>query len=268
MLIRSTWTFAVDQPVMLPRTYGLELVKLLHRRMGLEMSGEGCPPIAFSGLVGRYDFSYEQVIFHPGERYELVLGGLREGEAKAIEQLDLGASLDFLGASFRGVDRRNEVTQYESLYQVLVGNEPQGGSSGGGGDRKMSLRFLTPTSFSQDRLNLPLPVPGLLFRSWLERWNTFAPVYLGEDDLLGYLSQWVALSYHRTQTQNHRLPKGFATGFRGEASLLVLPKADGLLAQVACLLAHYGEFCGTGIKTRLGMGHTRLVRQGLPEEVQ
>ena len=252
MLIRSIWTVSVDQPTTLPHSYGVELVKRLHQRMGREMLGEGCPPIAFSGLVGRTQWSPEGVTFYPEEPYEMVLSGLREGESKAIAQLDLGTALEFLGGVFRVSDRHDDVTYYESLYQVFVGNEPEG-------DRRIGLRFLTPTSFSQDRLNLPLPVPGLMFRSWLERWNAFSPVFLGNADLLGYLVEGVALSYYRTQTQTYRLPKGVVTGFRGEVTLNVVTRTDGLLANVAILLAQYGQFCGTGMKTRLGMGHTKIV---------
>jgi CRISPR-associated endoribonuclease Cas6 len=260
MLIRSTWTLSVDQPTTLPRSYAVELVKRLHQQMGLEMLGEGCPPIAFSGLVGHAQLSPEGVTFYPDEPYEMVLSGLREVESKAIAQLDLGTVLEFLGGVFRVSDRRDEVTYYESLYQVFVGNEPEGDSrSGRLHQRRIALQFLTPTSFSQDRLNLPLPVPGLMFRSWLERWNAFSPVYLGEADLLGYLGQCVAIAYHRTQTQNYRLPKGTVTGFRGEVTLNVVARSDELLANVAMLLAQYGQFCGTGMKTRLGMGQTRII---------
>jgi CRISPR-associated endoribonuclease Cas6 len=97
-----------------------------------------------------------------------------------------------------------------------------------------------------------------MFRSWLERWNHFAPVYLGSGELLDYLATAVAVSRHKIQTRRVTVHSGKITGFTGEVSLHILPHADPLLTQVATLLIHYSQFAGTGIKTRLGIGQTHL----------
>jgi CRISPR-associated endoribonuclease Cas6 len=51
--------------------------------------------------------------------------------------------------------------------------------------------------------------------------------------------------------------KGFLSGFTGEVSLKVLSRLA-LVANVANLLVQYAQFCGTGTKTRLGMGFTTI----------
>ena len=130
-----------------------------------------------------------------------------------------------------------------------MGNEPET-------SRFFDLQFITPTAFAQSATNLPLPVPSLMFRSWLERWNYFAPVYLGSDDLIAYLSNAIILKKHKIQTRTWQLQRGFVNGFVGDVTLQVLNRADPLLANVANLLAQYSQFTGTGMKTRLGMGQT------------
>ncbi|MBW4652556.1 MAG: CRISPR system precrRNA processing endoribonuclease RAMP protein Cas6 [Kaiparowitsia implicata GSE-PSE-MK54-09C] len=249
MLIRSTWTLTTDATITLPKSYGLDLVKVLHTQLKIEMGSEAIPSTTFAGLVGNCSTSREFVTFRPEEFYQLSLSGLQDTSSKAIADLDLGNQLQFLGATFTIVNREDETTSYEALYQKLVANEPEPVHA-------FDLRFITPTAFSQNRLYLPLPVPTLMFRSWLERWNHFAPVYLGGDELVGYLGDAIALSRHRIQTCSVQVYQKPITGFTGDASLRVLSRLDPLLANVAHLLVQYGQFSGTGIKPRLGMGCT------------
>ncbi|MEM8717427.1 MAG: CRISPR-associated protein Cas6, partial [Cyanobacteria bacterium P01_G01_bin.4] len=93
MLIRSKWTLTTDEPVSLPRSYGLELVKLLHSRLGIEMGSEEIPSTSFSGIVGQCRSSKEFLTFEPGDFYRLSLNGLQESSSKAIAELELGDHL-------------------------------------------------------------------------------------------------------------------------------------------------------------------------------
>lgn len=251
MLIRSTWTLTVSEPTLLPRSYGLELVKDLHRRMSLEMGSERIPSVTYSGILGFCSATKDFLTFHPDEFYSLSLCGLQETSAKAITSLNLSPSLEFLGAKFDVINREDEITSYESLYTTLVANEPEP-------IKQFQLQFTTPTAFAQERLQLPLPVPVLMFRSWLERWNHFAPVYLGGGELIGYLGDAIALKRHRIQTRSFPVYKGIVDGFTGEVTLQASNRSDPLLANVANLLVHYAQFAGTGMKTRLGMGQTAI----------
>jgi CRISPR-associated endoribonuclease Cas6 len=253
MLINSTWVLTVDEPSILPRSYGIELVKMLHQNMQLEIGGEQKPTTVFAGILGYHRTSQNFLTFYPDEFYQLHLSGLQESSSKAIASLELPETLEFLGARFKVINRSDTITSYEELYHTLVASEPDPAY-------RLQLKFQTPTSFSQGRTHLPLPVPSLMFRSWLDRWNEFAPVYLGGDELANYLGVYAALSYHRIQTQPYLIYQGRMIGFTGNISLSILRSADPLLVNVAHLLARYAHFCGTGIKTRLGMGHTVLKR--------
>lgn len=249
MLIRSSWTLTTDTAISVPKSYGLELGKLLHSRLAIDLGSEAIPSTTFSGILGPRTASREFVTFQPGEFYQLSLTGLQESSAKAIATLDLGEHLSCLGATFHISDRQDQISSYEALYheQVVIEPDPK---------RQFDLTFDTPTAFSQNRLYLPLPVPPLMFRSWLERWNHFAPVYLGGDDLIGYLGEAFALTRHRIQSQPFPVHKHSVTGFTGNVSLRILARIDPLLANVAELLIHYATWAGTGTKTRLGMGQT------------
>lgn len=253
MLIQSIFTFTTPEKVALPRTYRTELIKQLHQRMSLDFNTD-IPSVTFSGILGRSITSGDFITFLPDEVYQFTLSGLQDVAFTAISSLDLASQLDFLGVNFRIIDREDYRTSYEILYQTLVANEPEP-------VRRFELKFLTPTAFAQGRTHLPLPVPTLMLRSWLERWNHFAPVYLGGDELIQYLGDAIALSRHRIQSQIFPIHTGWMTGFMGDVTLQVISKIDPLVANVAHLLIAYSEFSGTGMKTRLGMGNTEFKDQ-------
>jgi CRISPR-associated endoribonuclease Cas6 len=251
MLIHSTWILTVSEPTILPRSYNLELVKILHNQIGLQIGSEKIPSTSFSGICGHFFTKQDFIAFEPQEFYHLSLCGLKEDSSKAIAGLNLNEYLEFLGAKFNIINREDKITSYEELYTKLVANEPEP-------VRRFDLQFTTPTAFGQSSGSLPLPLPSLMFHSWLERWNNFAPVYLGGDELITYLNNALFLKHHRIQTRNVQIYKGYINGFIGEVTLQIFNRADSLLANVADLLVQYAEFAGTGMKTRLGMGQTTV----------
>jgi CRISPR-associated endoribonuclease Cas6 len=253
MLINSTWTLTVSEPTILLRSCNLELVKILHDRINLEIGSEKIPSTSFSGICGSYLRKQDFIVFEPEYFYQLSLCGLKESSSKAIMELNLDDYLEFLGAKFNIINREDKITSYEELYTKLVANEPEP-------VRKFKLKFTTPTAFAQYGSTLPLPLPSLMVRSWLERWNNFAPVYLGGDELITYLNNALLLKNHRIQTRSIQMYKGYVNGFVGDVTLQMFNRADALLANVADLLIQYAEFAGTGIKTRLGMGQTKFIR--------
>jgi CRISPR-associated endoribonuclease Cas6 len=248
MLIRATWLLTVDEPVLLPRTYGLALVQDLHTKMNLTMGDTSIPNLSYSSLIGNTRSIEDFIELEPSITYQLVLCGLNTAATKAITNLDLTDTLTLLGTKFHIQRQPDELSSYEELYHNSIVLEPPTID-------RYTLNFLTPTAFSQNRKYLPLPLPQLMFHSWLERWNHFAPVYLGGEELIGYLDNATALAQLRIQTRNVTIQRGKIPGFTGIVNLRLL-QLDPLLANVANLLCQYARFSGTGIKTRLGMGVT------------
>lgn len=248
MLIRATWLLTVDEPVLLPRTYGLALVQDLHTKMNLTMGDTPIPNLSYSSLIGNTRSIEDFIELEPSITYQLVLCGLNTTATNAIINLDLTDTLALLGAKFHIQRQPDELSSYEELYHTSIVLEPPTID-------RFTLNFLTPTAFSQNRKYLPLPLPQLMFHSWLERWNHFAPVYLGGEELIGYLDNATALAQLRIQTRTVTIQRGKIPGFTGIVNLRLL-QLDPLLANVANLLCQYARFSGTGIKTRLGMGVT------------
>lgn len=251
MITRVDWVLRPVKTATLPRSYRLALGKDLHHRMGLTLGGEQIPSTRFAGLIGaRAQGDY--VTFDAEQFYTLTASGLSGTTSKLVAALDLGQEIECAGGQFVVCERSQQNTTYEALYQQHVANEPNP-------QYRHQLKFITPTAFSQRRLYLPLPVPELMLRSWLTSWNEFAPIYLGGDELISYLNEVVAISRHRLQTTSMPVHKGWVIGFTGEVTLTLLKRTDALLAQVVALLTAYSEFCGTGIKSRLGMGQTKVI---------
>ncbi|WP_017295917.1 CRISPR system precrRNA processing endoribonuclease RAMP protein Cas6 [Geminocystis herdmanii] len=251
MLIKSKWTLKVNKLTLLPCAYNVVLVKNLYQKMYLDFVNIAIPEITFSGIIGNYKKEGDFYCLSPDEEYYFSLSGLETNASHAIKNLQLNSSLDFLGVNFEIINRENQITSYEELYSNLVANDPQG-------IKEYNIQFLSPTSFAQGKTKLPLPIPSLMFRSWLDKWNYFCNIYLGGDELTQYLSENIYLNYYRLYSRQHYISQQKITGFTGEIKLKIPLKIDDLLANVANLLIHYADYCGTGIKTRLGMGNTFL----------
>ena len=129
----------------------------------------------------------------------------------------------------------------------------------------IEVKFLSPTTFRAGDLDFPLPEPVAVFKSWLSRWNDFAPPDRRiSTSLMETVLTNVAISAHRLRTQRHDLGRGQIVGFLGEVTFAIVKarKLNQALVWQLNALADYAEFCGTGRKTTHGMGQTRRVRHG------
>lgn len=130
---------------------------------------------------------------------------------------------------------------------------------------RIEMRFLSPTTFRTRDLNNPLPEPGVVFQSWLSRWNDFAPTHRRTStEVLEVARTCVAISAHRLRTEQHDLGHGRLVGFVGRVAYVIMQarRLNQALVWQLNALADYAEFCGTGRKTTHGMGLTRRIRRG------
>ena len=132
-------------------------------------------------------------------------------------------------------------------------------------DRRIRLRFLSPTSFRSHGMHYPLPDPVLVYQSWLTQWNTFALEELRINvALLDIVAAHVAVGRHDLRTQLVDLGTNWKiVGFVGSVKYNVLRahKIGDEWLQRLNLLANYAAFCGTGHKTAHGMGQTKRIRR-------
>jgi CRISPR-associated endoribonuclease Cas6 len=140
-------------------------------------------------------------------------------------------------------------TSYEELAQrhLLGAEEPS---------PWLNLEFATPTTFRSQGKHLPLPLPGLVFDHWLSKWNRFAPLSL-HPDVKRFAEECLAVSRYRLRSRVVRFGPATFIGFVGRCSFRAL-RRDPYWLRLLHTLAAYAFYCGTGHKTTMGMGQTKV----------
>lgn len=124
-------------------------------------------------------------------------------------------------------------------------------------ERRIKLHFLTPASFRKGDVDLPLPLPRLVFQSFQKRFTEFYQVEF-LPDFVELVDQYTGISSQKgVRTDTIATKKTRLTGFVGEVGFEISKKAPADLLFQMHLLADYAFFCGTGRKTTVGMGQTR-----------
>ena len=125
-----------------------------------------------------------------------------------------------------------------------------------------AFRFMTPTAFKNGRMNVPLPIPRLMFQGYLRKWNRFAPPDLRiEDSLAAEVEEGVAISRHDIRTRVLDMQAMKMIGFTGECVLAASGMDTARLRELSAL-ARFAFFSGTGAKTTIGMGQTGVGEMG------
>jgi CRISPR-associated endoribonuclease Cas6 len=128
-------------------------------------------------------------------------------------------------------------------------------------DRRISVQFLSPTSFDIGDVDMPLPIPRLVFQSWRKRFAEFYQVaFLPEFEAL--VEQYTGISnLRRLETQLITVKQNVKLqGFTGRVMYDIARKAPSDLIFQLNLLADYAFFCGTGKRMAVGMGQTIRVK--------
>ncbi len=127
--------------------------------------------------------------------------------------------------------------------------------------RQMTLHFVTPLSFSRGDIDLPLPVPRLVFQSYLKRFQEFYD-FPFLPDFVERVDSHIGISkMEKMRTGTIKTKRVMLSGFTGEVKFTISKKASEEFVFQAALLAEFAFFCGTGKKTTVGMGQTIRVRK-------
>ena len=122
---------------------------------------------------------------------------------------------------------------------------------------RLALAFASPTTFRSGGHNVPLPLPGLVFGSYVDRWNAHLPGQFSAPDLRRFADECVVVSRYRLETALVPVEPGAAqVGFTGRCEFTVL-NHDNYWLRLLHLLAAFAFWCGTGYKTTMGLGQTR-----------
>jgi CRISPR-associated endoribonuclease Cas6 len=129
--------------------------------------------------------------------------------------------------------------------------------------RRFQLAFLTPVVLRRSGLPMPLPDPILVFRHYLDCWDTFAPRELWVNiNLLDAIEFHLALTEHQLETRRVASSgKRAGIGFLGRATYETTAwrKLGAECLGTLHTLARFAEFCGTGELTTRGLGQTRYM---------
>lgn len=126
--------------------------------------------------------------------------------------------------------------------------------------RRVRLRFTAPVTFRQRELNVPLPLPGLVFGGLADRWNAFSPVAIGPE-VRRYAEECVALSSFALRSRALPVQEGgVQVGAVGEAGYVAV-RYDRYWMSALGLLADFALYAGIGRLTTMGLGQARRVER-------
>lgn len=114
------------------------------------------------------------------------------------------------------------------------------------------ISFSTPASFKRDEEYMLFPDTKLIMNSLLNRWRSFAPILLEEENLAETLANCCSISKYELRSQKFYLEGRGITGFVGCVQLGF--RGNEMVRRIMGLLMLLAPYSGIGIKTALGMG--------------
>jgi CRISPR-associated endoribonuclease Cas6 len=233
----------------------------------------GMKPYTVSTLLDEHGRSLEAGSWlKPGQHCFLRLTTLNEELSTALQKKviqQLPKRLTFYKMDFRVDEVFERPAEHAWAGQTTFADMAQDVKVG----NSVRMEFTSPTAFRSQGLDICLPIAGQVFRSWWERWNSYAPESMQVQEIWPkFAADCILVSELTAVNTTHWIfaegTHGAATGFSGTVEFLLprkssLPKKwqeyyDGA-AVVMQSLARFAFYCGTGHHTTVGMGQTRLV---------
>lgn len=122
--------------------------------------------------------------------------------------------------------------------------------------RRVTLHFASPTAFKSGGVTAPVPLPGLVFGSLVERWNSFSPITLSPE-MRRFGEEALAISRYRLESRPvAQKNQALRIGGVGEVTYQAV-HGDRYWLGVLNMLADFALFSGVGVQTATGMGQVR-----------
>ena len=126
--------------------------------------------------------------------------------------------------------------------------------------KQIQIQFLTPTAFKQRGMYVILPDLRLLYQSLMMRFEASdSKVVMFDEETLEQLVEYSYISFHRLRSVSFPLQGKSIPGFVGQ--LTIRFKGPETLARYARMLFEFGEYSGVGIKTGMGMGAIKILKE-------
>ncbi len=225
---------------------------------------EGSKPLTCSGLFGTAKAQREHVTLRTGEAAWLRVTGLTAPVSQAL----LAAFVHNPPTVWSLSGYRLQVTEvccdparhpwsgqatYEELAaRYLLAPIPEHQL------RRVSLELASPTTFKSKGKQMPLPLPGLVFGSLVDRWNSFSPVTL-DPAMRTFGEELVAVSrFELRSVLVQQKNEAGRVGAMGQVAYIAEPH-DRYWLSVFQMLADFALYSGVGVQTATGMGQVRRV---------
>ena len=225
----------------------------------------GLKPLACSGLLGSRAGENETI--HPGATYCVRVSSLTGAVTDALVE----ALLRRPPRQWRLGTVTFNVTQVacdpavnawggRTTYEALADRTFRRHNSRPDMRQTIALEFISPTSFSSPNdMQVPVPMPGLVFGSLAERWNAFSPIQL-DAEARRVAEETLAISNYRLTSRVVRHKNGaLRIGGVGEVTYTALTSDLHWLA-VFQMLGDFAFYSGVGVQTASGMGQVRRIR--------
>lgn len=229
-----------------------ELAHALH-------SSNGPKPFTCTTLVGGRRQNRETRLYTPDETAWLRFTGLNEELSDHLRRLAETPPLkvDLDGCIFKVEKATLNGAEHpwagESSYEALAAPHLLARETP---HYRLRLEMVSPTTFRSGGYSHPVPMPGWLFGSLMDRWNAFSPVQIAEETRR-YAQECVILSRYRLRTRAVPLKDNIVqVGCVGEAQYQLLNR-DKYWANLLNMLPDYAFYSGIGYQTTVGMGQAR-----------
>lgn len=271
MLTSLVVTFTPSAPAALPRDLGRAAHAVLLRQLGQQQPAlaerlhnwQGPKPFTCSGVFGgaRHE---DQLLANPGDGLWLRYTALTAELSTALLAGPPPSHIDLAGTRMTvtgwtaeaNAHARAANISYEALAAPYLLSRERA-------ERRITLRFVSPTAFKSHGQVVTLPLPASVFGGLIEKWNTYAPIAL-PPETKRFAEACLAISRYRLRTAVLR-GKGSGdeiariSGFVGEVSY-VATNPDRYWLGLINLLSDFAFFAGVGYQTTQGMGQVRRVR--------
>jgi CRISPR-associated endoribonuclease Cas6 len=220
---------------------------------------EGVKPLTVSNVQGLGGGRFSQV--SPERDYTLrvtLLTPELERIAADWTPEQIGA-LDLDGVWWQVVGRASQhdehpwagVASYEQLAAPLLDRPAELPT-------RWEIQFAAPVTFRRRGVNLPMPMPELVFGSLLEKWNSFAPISL-PDEVRRFAEERLAVSRYDLHTLAGPTSGGaLQIGAVGRCTYVAVGH-DRYWQACISTLARYAHYAGVGAGAARGFGQARLL---------
>ncbi|MEI7988522.1 MAG: CRISPR system precrRNA processing endoribonuclease RAMP protein Cas6 [Chloroflexota bacterium] len=252
----------------LPRWWGraalamlLNLIRQQDDRLAQELHDtQGVQPFTASNLIGRFPqrrldtnstYNLRLTVLQP-RLAAILLKGVQPGGGLVVgSQVELDYMPFTVEAAYTEAGQHpwaaNGTYQELAARRLLTPTSPE---------RSLALQFSSPVSFKSDGVMLPLPLPGLVFGSLLDKWNAFAAVVFPLE-ARQFAEKCLAVKRYRLYTRAVAL-KDEATRIGGVGEIVYTTlNYDRYWMSVMHTLADFAFYCGVGMSASMGMGQCR-----------